>query len=458
MQPPNKLGEAPISSLFFQYYIPALTSILSVTLHQVINGIILGQQVGKEGLAAVGLYGSVIIVFIALTLPVMIGGGILIGRNIGAGDYSEAQKIFNFATTLAILFGCMVALSTPFIVKPLAGFLAGANHEVLVRNTSDYMFWQFVGLPFFFLRMFWGNFVSNDGAPKVSRNASVLAVACNIVLDVLLIIVFPFGVAGASVATALSILISTAFIFLYIKKQKGHLSFGNFKFTLQLKTWKELANFGLPSFASEISFSSGLLIINHSIVSYGALAVSAFGLVNYISFIFIRLLTSAMIASLPIISFNIGAKLPGRVQEVLKFALTFTFVVGLLITAAGFAFPDLLVVLFSGEETAEFKKVAGGATSLYFLLFLAAGGNYILGAYFQSIGKAAISVLINVLKGIVLIAFFLMILPGYFNMGLNGIWLSRSLAEILTLLLIGCYTLFHKEKYFSKNAILSRQE
>jgi putative MATE family efflux protein len=458
MQSPNELGEAPIRSLFFKYYIPALTSILSITLHQVINGIILGQQVGKEGLAAVGLYGSVIIVFIALTLPVMIGGGILIGRNIGAGDYSEAQKIFNFASTLALLFGGMVALCSPFIVQPLAGFLAGEESGMLVQSTSDYILWQLIGLPFFFLRMFWGNFVSNDGAPSVSRNASLLAVACNIFLDVLLIIVFPFGVTGASVATALSIFASTVFVFFYIKKGKGHLSFGNFEFTLKLKAWKELVHFGLPSFASEISFSSGLLIINHMVVSYGALAVAAFGLVNYISFIFIRLLTSAMIAVLPIISFNIGAKLPGRVLSVLKFSLLFTFLVGLLITAAGFLFPNVLVVLFSGDETEKFNQLASAATSLYFLLFVAAGGNYILGAYFQSIGKSTVSILINVLKGIVLIAFFLMLLPGYFEMGVDGIWLSRALAEIFTLLLIGSYTVFHREKYFSAAAISSRDK
>ena len=71
----SQLGEAPIRSLFYKFYFPALASILSSTLHQIINGIILGQQVGKEGLAVVGLYGPVVIVFISLTLPVMIGGG-----------------------------------------------------------------------------------------------------------------------------------------------------------------------------------------------------------------------------------------------------------------------------------------------------------------------------------------------------------------------------------------------
>jgi len=169
MNQPTKLGEAPIRSLFFSYYVPALTSILSTTLHQVINGVILGQQVGKEGLAAVGLYGPVVIVFIAFTLPIMIGGGILIGKSIGAGEYDKAQKLLQFATTLAIVVGGVIAVCTPFFLTSIANFLAGSNNTELVKNTADYMFWQLIGMPFFFLRMFWGSFLSNDGAPNVSK-------------------------------------------------------------------------------------------------------------------------------------------------------------------------------------------------------------------------------------------------------------------------------------------------
>ena len=66
------------------------------------------------------------------------------------------------------------------------------------------MFWQLIALPFFFLLMFWGNFLSNDNAPKISRNASLLAVTLNIILDLILITGFHLGVKGASVATAIS--------------------------------------------------------------------------------------------------------------------------------------------------------------------------------------------------------------------------------------------------------------
>jgi putative MATE family efflux protein len=457
MSAPIPLAEAPVKSLFFKYYIPTLTSILSITLHQVVNGVILGQQVGKEGLAAVGLYGPVVIMLVALTLPLMIGSGILFSKNIGAEKYDSAQTIFQFATTLALLFGGVIALSTPFLIRPIVHFLAGAENTTLVRNTSDYMFWQLIALPFFFLGMFWGSFNRNDGAPEVSRNASLIAVALNIILDLLLIIGLNLGVEGASIATALASLASILYLFFHIQKGKNHFSFQRFQFTLQLKEWKELLKLGIPSFASEVSFSSGLLLISHSIVPYGPLAVSAFGLVNYLSFIFIRLFTAAMIASLPIMSYNIGAKLPHRVLATFQFSFAFTLVLGLIVTAIGCLFPSVLVTLFAGSETGEFKQIASSAIALYFTLFLAAGPNYILSAYLQSIGKPTVSALINILKGFVCIALFLMLLPEYFKLGLRGVWLSRSLAEVLTLLLIGGYTFYHKEKFYSENVIVTRE-
>ncbi|MCE6990170.1 MATE family efflux transporter [Dyadobacter sp. CY323] len=445
----NELGERPIRSLFFKYYTPALISILSSTLHQVINGVILGQQVGKEGLAAVGLYGPVVILFIALALPVMIGSGILIGKNIGAKKYDLVHNIFQFATTIALLFGGIIALSAPFLIKPVANFLAGVDNATLVKNISDYMFWQLIGMPFFFLGMFWGGFIRNDNAPNIPKNASLIAVSLNIILDLVLIIGFDMGVKGASLATALSSFTSVLYLFFYIRKGRNHLSFRNFRFTLKFTEWRELLNLGLPTFASELSFSCGLLIISHRVVPYGPLAVSAFGLINYVSFILIRFFTAAMIASLPIISFNIGAKLPLRVLAIFKFSLVFTLALGSIISLLGFLLPDLLIENLMKDATAEFKQIASSGIGLYFLLFLAAGPNYILSAYFQSIGKSTISTLINVLKGFVFIALLLMILPEHLHMGLNGVWISRSFAEILTFVSVGLYTIYKREIYYS---------
>ncbi len=452
---PNILGTAPISRLFFKYYKPTLISLLSIMLHQVINGIILGQKVGKAGIGAVGLYAPVVIVLIALTLPVMIGGGILIGKYIGAGTYAKAQYIFQFATTLALIFGGVIALSTPFITKPIADFLAGKQNIELSHNLYDYIFWQFINMPFFILRMFWGNFLSNDGAPKASRNGNLIAVGINILLDLVLVAGLGMGVKGASIATAIAIFAACTYLYLYVQKHKGHIGFQNFRFTARIKEWKEFINFGLPTFVSEISFALGLVIINQNILPYGAAVVAAFGMVNFVSFIFLRMITAAMLACLPIMSYNIGAKLPERVLAVVRFSISFTLILGITISCVGYLVPGLLIRLFSQSDTAEFRQIAINSMSLYFLLFLAAGPNFILSAYFQSIKKTGISILINVLKSSVFIWLFAAILPGYFKMGLNGIWLSRSFAEITTLLLLISFTFLKKKEYYSLQAIAS---
>ena len=447
----NQLGHAPIRTLFFQNYGPAIISLLSSIIHQVINGIILGQQIGKDGLAAVGLYGPVVIVLVALSLPIMIGGGVLIGKSVGAGDFEKVQKVFQFATTLVVLIGGCVTVSAPFIAAPLSRFLAGAANIALADKTAEYAFWQLLGLPFFFLGMIWGNFVRANGAPKVSRNASILAAGINILLDLILIVGFGLGVKGASIATSVALAAGATYLFVYIFKGNTHLSFSSFRFSLKLSQWKEYFKIGLPSFASEIAFSSGLLLINQSLIHYGATAIAAFGLVNYLSFLLIRPFTAAMIAALPIMSFNIGAKQPERVLETLRFSLVFTLLLGIIVTLIGLFLSDPLILLFSGDQNMSYRKIAGEAMGLYFLLFLAAGPNYLLAAFLQSTGKTTPALFVNLLKGFLLVAPALMILPNYF--GLSGIWLSRSLAEILTLLFFAAYTMYHNDRYYAASAI-----
>jgi len=448
----NPLGHAPIKTLFFQYYGPAVISLLSSTIHQVINGIILGKQVGKDGLAAVGLYGPVVIVLVALSLPIMIGGGVLISKSIGAADFDNVQQVFQFSTTLVLLLGGSIALTAPMAAKPLAEFLAGRGNSVLAENTADYAFWQLLSLPFFFLGMIWGNFVRAGGSPKVSRNASILAASVNIILDLILVVGYNQGVKGASLATSAAFLSGSAYLFIFILKGNTHYSFASFRFTLRLWQWKEFLKVGMPSFASEIAFSSGLLLINQSLIKYGSSAVAAFGLINYLSFILIRPFTAAMIAVMPIISFNVGAKNPQRVLEIFRFALGFTMMLGIAVTLAGWLMSDILVHLFSGEHSVGSRKIASQAMGLYFLMFLAAGPNYILAAFLQNTGKTTLAMIINLMKGFLLILPALLTLPLY--LGLSGVWLSRSLAEIVTFIVVGAYTWYYRTQYFADKAMV----
>lgn len=459
MHPANQpaisdLGHAPVQSLFFRFYVPSLVSMASIAFHQIINGIILGQQLGKEALAAISLYTPVLFFCIAFVLAVMIGGGILFSRNAGAQRYGDAQRVFRFCTTLVVLVTGLVALSAPFITPFLVSQLAAGQSPLIVQYTTECALWNLLFLPAFGLRVLWGGFLSNDNGPDVSRNASLLSALVNIALDVLLVIVFPFGVAGAAIATGLALLAGLAYLVVRIRNRSGHIDLHQFRFTLQLADWRELLRLGFPSVVSELSVAVGFLLLNRTLLPYGTLAVSAFGVVNLLSNLFLRLFTASMLAVQPIMAFNIGARHPRRVLETLRFALVFCFVLGVVVVLIGTFLADFMVGVVAGKESAAFRLVATRAIGLSFLLFLATGANYCLVMYLQIIGKSVLSTAINITRGFALIALFLYALPAIFH--LNGVWLARPLAEISLLLGLSGYLWLRRGVFFSEEAILKR--
>jgi Na+-driven multidrug efflux pump len=131
-----QLDKEPVPKLFFKYYAPALVSMLSVTLHQVINGIILAKQVGKEGVTAVGLFGPIFTVYIAFALALIIGSGILVGKSVGSKDFGKTQAVFEFSTTLALLFSGMIALNSSFLSSWISTMLSGGDHATISESTS----------------------------------------------------------------------------------------------------------------------------------------------------------------------------------------------------------------------------------------------------------------------------------------------------------------------------------
>jgi Na+-driven multidrug efflux pump len=211
---------------------------------------------------------------------------------------------------------------------------------------------------------------------------------------------------------------------------------------------------GLPSFASEVAFAVGFIIINQSLIEYGKLEVAAFGVINYLSFIFFRFLAAVMIAMQPIISFNMGANKPDRVLAILKFCLLFALGLGCFITLLGSFTSRPLLHLFSGDASAAFYKIADPAFSIYFWLFVGLGVNNILSLYLQTIGKTLLAIVMNVARSIGLVFLFVWWLPSV--MGANGVWAAKPLAEVATVLLIGAFTLIYHKHYYSEEVLIKK--
>jgi Na+-driven multidrug efflux pump len=442
------LAKDRISKLFFNYYIQGLIGMLSMISHTLINGIILGRTLGKEALAAMAIFAPVNLIFMASVLVLMMGGGILFSKNKGAGDALSALKVFQFTTTLTLLLGAFAVLIALTCHDILTKILIENESIKITKYTSQLLFWNLLFMPFLLLRVVWGSFLVNDGVPNIAKNASLITACFNIFLDILLVRIFPFGIAGACIATAISMVWGLMYIFNYLQKGLGIINFKHFTLRLRLAEWRDFIKAGLPLFISEVSFSAGLLLTNNSLMAYGPSALSAFGIINFFNNIFLRFFITAMITAQPIMAFNIGAKQSSRVVETLKFGLLFTVVLGLIFYSASSVFSRELIEFVSGDSSLSFKSESQKALILSFLLYILAGPNYLLAMYMQVIGKSSVAIIINASKGFVLLALLLFMLPQIFVSSLDGIWISRPVAELATFILGGCFVLYKKDYYF----------
>ena len=447
------LGNAPIRRLFFAYYFPAVVSMLSVTVHQIVDGVILGAMVGKEGVAAIGLYAPVLIVFIAIELMLMVGGGILFSQNIGAENPEKAQKVFQFTSTITLLIGGAIAISAPWLAPAVTKILAGGEQAKISQYTFDYAFWALLWTPIFLIRVLWGGFTNNDQAPKVSRNATMIGAVVNIILDFCFVVLLKWGVAGASIATGIALIFSLGYIGFYIYQSKNNLTFRGFRLSLKLEGWGRVFELGFPSFASELAFAVGFILINQFMLKFGRHAVSSFGIINYLSFIFFRFFAGVTIALQPLMAFNMGANKPQRVLSFFKFGLLFSLGLGLLTILLGQVGGHYLLVVFAKDAQQAFYAIADPGLRLYFYLFLAIGLNNVLSLYLQSIREAALTSFMNIARGVGLVFIFLWLFSNYFEWGIHAIWLVKPLAEVLTFLVIGGYTLFQKALFYSTAVI-----
>lgn len=116
-------------------------------------------------------------------------------------------------------------------------------------------------------------------------------------------------------------------------------------------------------------------------------------------------------------------------MELRKIAFYVAIVFGIISAICGFLFPDQIIKIFV-TPTDEVKQIAIIAIKIYFIAFITMGANIVLGGYFQAIEMSKIAIFISLLRGLVIVGAMIFILPIIF--GVNGIWLSVPLTEVIT--------------------------
>ena len=431
------LGEAPIGKLLLQYSVPAIIGMIVNALYNIVDRMFIGNipNIGSLAITGVGITMPIMTIILAFGMLIGIGATANISLNLGKGNRPTAEKLLGNAFTLSIIVGLAIAIVGTICANPILN-LFGASENTLFY-AKEYLNIILLGCTFNILSFSLNSTVRADGNPKMSSLTMVIGCGTNIILDYVFIFIFNLGVKGAALATIISQAI-TFFIILYyytIGNSNLKLKVENFKLKKHLVTMTFAI--GIAPFATQIANSLVQVIANNALKTYGSdLAIGAMTVISSLNIVFMMPIFGINQGCQPIIGFNYGAKKYKRAKETFKYATMAACVICIIGFTIIQCFPTQIISLFNNDP--KLTNLAMRGIRIYLLMMPIVGINIVATSYYQSIGKATVSMCVSLLRQVILLIPFTIILPKF--IGLDGVWAAGacadSLSVIITLILL----------------------
>lgn len=185
-----------------RYCLPSIIMMAFTSVYGVVDGFFVSNFAGKTPFAAVNFIMPILMILGCAGFMFGTGGSALIGMALGEGDNKKANNIFSLVVYSSIVCGVLLAIIGLVILRPVAT-LMGAEDEML-RQCLIYGGIFLAGLPFYILQYEFQCLFATADKHKLGMYVTIIAGCTNIVLDALFVAVFPWGVAGAAVATVIS--------------------------------------------------------------------------------------------------------------------------------------------------------------------------------------------------------------------------------------------------------------
>lgn len=438
----TELSEKPVFSLLLQYAIPAIVAMVASSLYNIVDGIFIGQGVGAGAIMGLAITMPIMNLSAAFGAMVGVGGSTLLSVKLGEKDYNFAAKILGNVITLNCIIGIGLGAVMLLFLDPILRFFGASDYTI--PYARDFMVIVLIGNVFTHLFLGLNAMLRSSGKPKKAMKATIMTVIINIALAPLFIFVLHLGIRGAALATVLSQLIVLLWQFKLFSNPNELIHLRRDTYRLERRIVTGSLSIGLSPFLINLCACIVVIIINKQLVSYGGdVAVGAYGIANRMMFFFVMVVIGINQGMQPIAGFNFGAKHYTRLNQVLKYAITIAtgiWIVGFIVCVL-LATP--VASAFTNDK--ELLKEAAHALRVMNLVVPIIGFQMITIGFFQSIGKAGISIFLSLTRQLLFLVPLLLILPNFF--GLEGIWYSVPIADGTAAITAAIVLIYHMRKF-----------
>ena len=422
---PIQLSDHFTCSRLIRFVLPCIGTMLFTSIYGIVDGLCVSNFVGKTAFAAVNLIMPLPMLIGSVGFMLGTGGSAIVGITLGEGDQKKADRYFTMFLLAAAISVSVLAVLGLVLLRPIA-ILLGAKGELLdyaVRYGRILM----LSLPTFALQNMFQSFFVTAEKPHLGFYFTVAAGCTNMVLDVLMVGVWGWGVEGAAIATFLS--------------QIVHLC----KTQLYSKVLLDACINGSSELMTNLSMSLVNILYNYQLLRLaGENGVAAYGVIMYACFLFIAVYVGYAFGSAPIVSFHYGAGNRAEVHNLYEKSLRLIAVVAVTLTAASMVIIPYVARFFVGYDP-ELLALTSRAFRLYALSFLIMGFNVYASSFFTALGDGVTSALISFLRTLAFQVIAILLLP--LLLGIDGIWLAVTAAE-LAALAVSAAMLLTKDKVF----------
>ena len=448
MQQSNQfLGNERIGKLMKQYAIPCIISLLVGALYNIVDQIFIANA------SYLGSYGNVAntVVFpltvVALAIAVMIGDGCcaFVSISLGRNDRATAKRCVGNSVVMTIASSLMLmAIYLLFDDQIIAMFGGTVNAETF-HHSKEYFFWISLGIPFYMFGQAMNPIIRADGNPKFAMVSTLAGAVTNIILDPIFIFVFKWGMMGAAVATVIGQAVTAMLAIWYLFHMKVIKPLAA-DYILNGKVCRKTLILGITSFLSQISLVAAMAAINNMLRKYGAMdavfgqeqyaqiPMAVVGIVMKFFQIVISIVVGMAAGCIPVVGFNMGAGFSSRVKKMFTKLLIAEASIGAAALILVEFFPRQLINIFgAANESIYYMEFAIKAFRTYLCMMIFACVNKACFIFLQSMGKAAASTALSMIRKVVFGVGFALLLPVFF--GLNGVLYSMPVSDLLTFLI-----------------------
>ena len=437
-----ELGTRPVGRLLFQYAMPAIVAMTASSLYNIIDRAFIGHDVGPMGISGLAITFPFMNLSGAFGAAVGIGASTTISVKLGQKDYQTAEELLGNTVTLNLIVGFVFSIVCLVFLDPILRFF-GASSQTLPYARS---FMQVILAGNMVTHMYFGlNAVLRAASkPQQAMYATIFTVVMNIVLDVVFIRWWHWGIRGAALATVISQ--SMALIYqlkLFMNKHELlHLKRGIYR--LKGNLVKNIVGIGISPFLMNVCACVVVIFMNNQFVRYGGdWAVGSYGIANAIGTMFLMFIMGLNQGMQPIAGYNYGSLQTDRLQRVLNLALVSAVCIMTVGWLIAMIFPHYCARIFTDNETLVNMSARAIRIDMFFFPFV--GFQMVITNFFQCIGKVKISIFLSLSRQLLFLLPLLYVLPMFYD--IDGVWYSLPSSDLVASIIAGVMMVIFMRKF-----------